>query len=123
MAYDRHGHLDQNRLQLLTRGHFVTREEAAALPNRLPRPSPRTTLSSVGGGSSTPEDRRPRPAAVVPRAGRGAMGSGTWDDEETGLLVRLHARRVSFPEIRVGNVFLSSILGVVGCLGVVRKSS
>ncbi|KUI72273.1 hypothetical protein VM1G_07508 [Cytospora mali] len=87
-AYDKYGRLDLNRVQLLTRGLFLSREEAAALPTRI----------EVGGKSHTVQSSA---RVVTPRASTTNQPSdrGNWTEEDVKLLIRLHAERNSFTVI------------------------
>ncbi|KUI59531.1 hypothetical protein VP1G_06719 [Cytospora mali] len=87
-AYDEYGRLDPNRVQLLTRGLFLSREEAADLPTRI----------EVEGRSHTVQTSA---RVVTPRASTTNQPSdrGNWTEEDVRLLIRLHAERTSFTEI------------------------
>lgn len=93
MAYDNDGHLDANRVQLLTQGLFLSQEEAATLPHHI-------TMDN-----DDDQERSPRPGrrVVAPQANttREQSDRGNWNEEEVELLIRLHAERVSFAEITV----------------------
>ncbi|ROW02406.1 hypothetical protein VMCG_06076 [Cytospora schulzeri] len=84
-AYDRYGCLDEVRVQLLVRGHFLSQEEADTLP-----------LYNIVDGSSHEASR-----VVTPRAPSANEQSNRvpWTKEETELLMNLHVQGASFPEI------------------------
>lgn len=111
MAYDKYGHLDQLRFQLLTRGAFLSQEEAAVLPTRLSLPG----QTSAGGSSRAPQARlqdTPRGRRINTTITGDLSDRGAWTDEDIEVLVRLHAQRVPFPEIVV-RVYLLGYLVMV----------
>lgn len=113
MAYDRYGVLDPVKLDLMVRGIFISREDAAALPNRITpdgRPEPNHLHASHHSrpprSSSSATSHRPRHAAAVvggrrPAAAAVAAGAGIvkglGNGGGAGVPVRLRSRGASAP--------------------------
>lgn len=122
-AYDRYGVLDPIRLDLMVRGIFITREEAAALPHRI-TPDGCTAVKTVGSHQQRPPVSHTAPrqgpvAPTVPGASVAARATPSvassartdisaipsdhekWTGGETALLIKLRAERVGFRHIAV----------------------
>lgn len=125
-AYDRYGVLDPIKLDLMIRGIFITREDAAALPHRITadgcaevkaggshyqRPSmsqtaaraPVITPTKVARASSRATTRAPSVASLAGRTDISAIPSDRekWTEVETRLVIYLRAKQMGFQDIAV----------------------
>jgi hypothetical protein len=112
-AYDRYGVLDPVKLDLMIRGIFITREDAAALPSRITADGC-PDLNSVHSShyQRLPRSQAARGAAVA--AGLSAASSARcidisanpsdhekWLEGEVEILIRMRAENVGFKFIAV----------------------
>lgn len=127
-AYDRYGVLDPIKLDLMVRGIFITREDAAALPHRITPDGcaegktsvchyQRASITSNAPArqqalTSTPTVPRASQVTAAPSVGAFSSSPRTdisaipsdhekWSESETRLLIKLRAERVGFKYIVV----------------------
>ncbi|KAJ0116702.1 hypothetical protein J7T55_009852 [Diaporthe amygdali] len=123
-AYDRYGFLDPIKLDLMTRGIFITREEAATLPNRItteicpeariadiPRHRPsksraahRTPVTPVTRATPLTQASSATRASSVASSARADISAvpsdhEKWTESDTKLIIKLRAERVGFRQI------------------------
>lgn len=125
-AYDRYGVLDPIKLDLMVRGIFITREDAAALPHRITpdgcaegktsvchyQRASITSNAPARQAITNPTVPRASHVAAAPSVGASSSSPRTeisaipsdhekWSESETRLLIRLRAERVGFKYIVV----------------------
>lgn len=101
-AYGDDGQVDPLRVQLLLAGKFTTREMISALPKQRPDGLPQATTAASRPPSPPPQAT----AAAAPATRNGSQSPSNrtvegWTDDETRLLVRLHAQKTPWKDIPV----------------------
>ncbi|KAK7700962.1 hypothetical protein SLS64_010556 [Diaporthe eres] len=121
-AYDRYGVLDPIKLDLMIRGIFITREDAAALPHRITTDgcAEVKTAGSHSQRPCKPQTAAPCLATVTPTKARATQATRApsvvsssartdisaipsdhekWTESEIKLLIKLRSERIGFRDI------------------------
>lgn len=125
-AYDRYGVLDPIKLDLMIRGIFITREDAAALPHSITsdgcaeakaggshyqRPSMSQTAPRLAPATPT-KARAPRAARATREPSAASSSARTdvsavpsnhekWNESDVRLLIKLRSEKIGFRDIAV----------------------